>query len=226
MGSADHLTDREPRGGVFIALIYRIINLKNNKQYIGQTIQTLETRKQKHISSSRNDKQLNYSAIARAIRKYGEDSFRFEILEEDIDEKDLDLKEIYYIQKYNTLAPNGYNITTGGKRGVKNTSIKNEEIENLYHVFKSTRAVANYLGVTHDCISERLKSMGVILYNPREQFGKKVVLEKDGLSFSFPSKPDCAEWLIKNKITSAKVESIRSKLRNNSYYLGYKVTIG
>ena len=114
MGSADHLTDREPRGGVFIALIYRITNLKNNKQYIGQTIQTLETRKQKHISSSRNDKQLNYSAIARAIRKYGEDSFRFEILEEGIDEKDLDLKEIYYIQKYNTLTPNGYNITTGG----------------------------------------------------------------------------------------------------------------
>ena len=225
MGSADHLTDREPRGGVFIALIYRITNLKNNKQYIGQTIQTLKTRKRKHVSNSRIDKQLNYSAIARAIRKYGADSFHFDILEEDIDEKDLDLREVYFIQKYNTLVPNGYNITTGGKRGIKNTSIKNEEIERLYHTLKSTRAVADCLEVTHDCISERLKSMGVVLYNPREQFGKEVILEKDGLSFSFHSKPDCAEWLIKNKITSAKVESIRSKLRDNSYYLGYKVTI-
>ena len=185
----------------------------------------MQGRKLKHFSNARNKKQCEYSVIAKAIRKYGEENFIFEVVEENIPLSQLDSKEIFYIKKFNSLIPYGYNITTGGKTGFKNSSLDNEEILKLYRLLKSTRLVAEQLNVSHDCISKRLKGMNVNLFSPREQLGKEVILEKDGTTLKFPSKPDCAEWLIENNFTSAKVESIRSKLRNNSYYLGYKVTI-
>jgi group I intron endonuclease len=46
--------------------------------------------------------------------KYGTDNFKVEILENVIDEN-LDERETYYINTFNTLVPNGYNIQVGGQ---------------------------------------------------------------------------------------------------------------
>ena len=86
--------------------IYKIRNIINNKVYIGQS-KDIETRWINHKSS--ND---NYP-IHRAIRKYGKENFVLEILCE-CDPSDLNKYEQMYIKKYDCIAPNGYNLTSGG----------------------------------------------------------------------------------------------------------------
>lgn len=88
--------------------IYKITNLINNKSYIGITIRNIDYRWREHCKPSRK----KVSILTNAIIKYGKNNFELEILEKDIDDKN---KENYYITLYNTLSPNGYNLTTGGE---------------------------------------------------------------------------------------------------------------
>ena len=50
------------------------------------------------------------------MAKYGIDNFKFEIIEE-CDKSILSEREKYWIKFYNSVAPNGYNLTTGGEGG-------------------------------------------------------------------------------------------------------------
>ena len=86
--------------------IYKITNNINGKVYIGQTIRSLQERLNEHIAAK--------SVIGYAIRKYGKDNFRIELLEEvEIDK--IDEREIYWIEFFNsTNKHEGYNISTGG----------------------------------------------------------------------------------------------------------------
>ena len=88
--------------------IYKITNLVNNKVYIGQTIHP-DKRWWEHCACARRGDD-NYP-IHLAIKKYGLENFRMEIIEWT---EDYDNKEIYYIKFYNSLSPNGYNIAKGG----------------------------------------------------------------------------------------------------------------
>lgn len=95
--------------GLLTKAIYKITNNINGKSYIGQSYRPY-TRFRQHCADSGEDKRC--SLIKKAIRKYGEDNFSFEILEwtENYNQREIDL-----IQEYNTLAPNGYNILIGGE---------------------------------------------------------------------------------------------------------------
>ena len=101
-----------------LGTIYKISFVKTNKCYIGQTIKDPIFRLNGHIKSSKNKSQL---AIHKAIRKYGEDDIIFEILEtlpicSDLESKKylLDIREIYYIDKFKSFGKYGYNLTAGG----------------------------------------------------------------------------------------------------------------
>lgn len=95
--------------------IYMITNIKNNKKYIGQSI-NIEKRVKEHFWKASKPKEKCYNSIFhKAIRKYSKESFSVQILEECLAEE-LDEKERYYIKKYNTQQPNGYNILSGGQR--------------------------------------------------------------------------------------------------------------
>lgn len=86
--------------------IYLTTNILNGKQYIG---------------SHRGDKEDNYLgsglALKRAIKKYGKENFKRKILKECKSKNNLILEE-KYIQEYNTLQPNGYNISPKGGNGI------------------------------------------------------------------------------------------------------------
>ena len=56
------------------------------------------------------------SALQDAVKKYGINNFKFEILIICFDE-DRFKYEIDYIKKYNSISPNGYNLTKGGEGG-------------------------------------------------------------------------------------------------------------
>ena len=111
---------------MYIGYIYIVYNLLDkSKVYIGQTRTSLKKRWTQHKSSAKHAKD-NKIVFYNAINKYGEDNFIIEELEKvESDSKDnlvdvLNDLEIYYIDKYNSLVPNGYNLTKGGG----NTSVR------------------------------------------------------------------------------------------------------
>lgn len=93
--------------------IYKITNIINNKIYIGQTGKSIDVRFKEHLNEAFN---LNTQRpLYKAMRKYGKDNFKIEIIEK-VSLRDLDNKECFYIKMYDCLAikGNGYNITYGG----------------------------------------------------------------------------------------------------------------
>lgn len=96
--------------------IYKITNILDNKLYIGQTKNSLEERWRCHLKKTSNCRYLSS-----AIKKYGINNFKFQLICISFDEN-LDEIEKEYIKKFNCLVPNGYNLREGG-----NTSKHNEE---------------------------------------------------------------------------------------------------
>lgn len=95
--------------------IYKITNIVNNKIYVGQSIDIIDRYKQ-HQYKAFNSNELGYnSAIHAAFRKYGIENFILEVLEE-CKPEELDQKERFWIKELNSLAPNGYNILSGGQQ--------------------------------------------------------------------------------------------------------------
>ncbi len=94
-------------------IIYKITNLITGKIYIGQTVQKLLDRWSDHSRPSAGA-HPNKSAIGSAIRKYGKENFKIEQIDSAGTLEALNILEIHYITKYNTLSPNGYNLELGG----------------------------------------------------------------------------------------------------------------
>jgi len=90
-------------------IVYLITNRINGKQYVGQTTQALANRWKTHCSPA-----SGCFAISSAIHKYGKDNFSIEIIFNADSLEELDKKEEEFINKFNTLSPNGYNLKTGG----------------------------------------------------------------------------------------------------------------
>lgn len=91
----------------------------SGKIYIGITSRNLEVRKREHYYEAQKTNRPFYAAL----NKY-EDKMKWEILEKLESFEQASKKEIYYIEKFNTLHPNGYNYTIGGEgtSGYKHTT--------------------------------------------------------------------------------------------------------
>lgn len=89
--------------------IYKITNTKNDKAYIGQSVD-IDKRVKTH---KRNINKIDIDTkFYRALRKYKWDNFSVEVLEE-CEIVDLDEREKYWIKYYDSYE-NGYNSTEGG----------------------------------------------------------------------------------------------------------------
>lgn len=86
--------------------IYKITNLLNDKIYIGKHRYNKPELDDSYITSG--------LLINKAIQKYGLDNFRRELICICETSVELNEKEKYYIQYFNSLLPNGYNLTKGG----------------------------------------------------------------------------------------------------------------
>ncbi len=91
-------------------IIYKITNKKTGSTYVGQTRKKLCVRWKEHCKSTNGCRYLKH-----AIQKYGKDSFSIEVIAEYRALEDLNDAEEYFIDWYNCLAPNGYNLNSGGK---------------------------------------------------------------------------------------------------------------
>ena len=97
-------------------IIYSATNINNNKIYIGQSQQSLEKRWKNHLRDyNRNDKNTHFY---NAIRKYGTECWKVEVLEEVNNIELLNEAEMKWIEHYDTFnRDKGYNSTSGGENG-------------------------------------------------------------------------------------------------------------
>ena len=92
--------NNEPYGFIYITT-----NMINGKKYIGQ--RRYYKGWEKYLGSGVN--------ITRAIKKYGVENFKKDIIYIADSQKELNEKEMFYIDKYNALEDNNfYNIAKGG----------------------------------------------------------------------------------------------------------------
>jgi group I intron endonuclease len=100
-----------------------ILTSPSRKQYVGQSVQFLPSGKKhgymkrwkQHVYEAKVGKEFSV-CLNNAIRKYGEEQFKVELLCTcSIDE--MNTWEQHYIRHFNTMHPNGYNLTEGGSNG-------------------------------------------------------------------------------------------------------------
>lgn len=104
-------------------IIYKIQNKINNKIYIGQTVNTFDRRYKNNL-----EKYTNNQHLKKSINKYGIDNFDIiKVYDVAYSKEELDQKEIYYINLYDTMNPSkGYNKNTGGHNGRHSQEIINK----------------------------------------------------------------------------------------------------
>lgn len=126
--------------------IYKITNTKNNKVYIGQSLEIL-SRWKNHLKIYNNENYALYNrSLYKDMRKYGIENFQFSIVEL-CTKEELSNKEKYWINFYNSFE-SGYNDSDYSNcysklnqeqaieiiNHLKNTKLKIYEIAKLYNV--------------------------------------------------------------------------------------------
>lgn len=101
-----------------------------------------------------------YRKLYNAIRKYGKEHFFIELVEDNIPISQLNEKEIYYIEQYNSFEQ-GYNSNYGGDS--KNI-YKDEDIECIKKLIADkvpTKQIADLYGVCSQTIQRLVNSLGI-----------------------------------------------------------------
>ena len=111
-----------------MAHIYVIKCLVSGKSYVGSSA-VVEKRKKQHITALESGNHWNPN-LQRSWKKYGSESFAFEIIEECSD-SDRWERENHWMSELSTLAPNGFNL-----QDAFNAQLTQEKLENIR---KSTR---------------------------------------------------------------------------------------
>lgn len=122
--------------GAITGIIYLIEHTASGKKYVGQTLSHRKNheryrpfgadgRFRDHISEALNNTKLKQCTyLNNAIRLYGAGAFKVRVLEV-CDRGILDQRESHHIAIQSSLFPNGYNLTTGGKRTVAVVHVEN-----------------------------------------------------------------------------------------------------
>ena len=140
-----------------MGFIYKITNNINQKSYIGKTERSIQIRYKEHL---RHKDYLDLP-LYRAFNKYGVENFTITQIEE-CENKDLDDREIYWINFYKTYL-NGYNCTAGGEGGIKTYEEDIEEIIARYQAGERLDLLCKEYHHDYDSIKPRLIERGVII---------------------------------------------------------------
>ena len=156
--------------------IYLITNLDNDKKYVGLTKFSITERFYQHVKRG--------FLLTEAIKKYGEDKFFIELIEEvDTAGRAYELEQ-YYIKEYNTKVPYGYNLTDGGD------GIFGWEVTEEYRQECSERVKQLH----------KEKKVGMYGKNHSDETKRKMSVASKG-----KSKP----WLIGRKLSPESIEKLR-----------------
>lgn len=147
--------------------VYLITNSKNKKVYVGVTRSTLESRLSNHIKFAFKRKKLVKGSLPEAIIKLKPESFKIKEIDKAYNFGELSNKEIKWIKYFNSKAPNGYNLLSGGGAG----SAKGKKIIVKGKKFKSITEACNHYGFKAESqrreISDRISKRG---WTPEQAF--------------------------------------------------------
>jgi len=109
--------------------LYKITNLMNDKIYIGQTVAPSARWRDHRTAAIKRPVQV----ISKAIQKYGEENFVFEIIAECKGQVNADELEILLIQQYDShfSTGKGYNVNLGGETAPKSEGTKEKIRQSL-----------------------------------------------------------------------------------------------
>lgn len=166
--------------------IYKILNLKNNKVYIGKCENFIKRQKE-HLKLLRKNKHFNIH-LQYAFNKYNEDNFKFILIEEC---DDLNNKEIYYISKFNSLNKLfGYNLQSGGLGGkhseetiLKQKLNRKNEAKKVYGFNKKGILIKEWFSIKECSKYLNVNSCDVRRTIKQEQYSCKTFILQDSLIF-------------------------------------------
>jgi hypothetical protein len=158
-------------------IVYLAI-LSNKKQYVGVTTRSLKLRVEEHLRLSRR-KNIKSSIFARAIKKYGIDQVKWEVIDYASSESELFDLEKQWIKELDTFN-SGYNLTIGGDGIIGQVHTK-ETKQKLSE--KTKQYFENYDNKIH-----LAKVQGSHLFNVYKRFTGEFIGQ-------WISKTECAEQL-------------------------------
>lgn len=196
-----------------IGTIYKITNIINGKVYIGQTKQGYLDRWCQHKSHARTGRSKH--KLANAIRKYGEENFKVEAIEECPYEQ-LNEREVYWIKYYNSIKE-GYNIKTGGQEYSLYYELENQQdIIDYYYQCHNQQQTCQHFNITDYKLRQLLTRNN--LPTDRTNYGKywRTPVKIVELDKVFESCTECARFLIDNNISqSKKVQCVKTTISRN-----------
>jgi group I intron endonuclease len=154
-------------------IIYKITNLINNKIYIGQD----KNNNPKYMGSG--------NLIKKAMKKYGKQNFIKEVISECKTVEELNEKEKYYIDLYESRNQKiGYNISIGGESGMlglKHTEETKEKMR-LNNIGSNNPMYGKKLSIESIKMSIKTRNENGFTYNCNNNPNFKFEIKKEELS--------------------------------------------
>ena len=144
--------------------IYKITNLINKKSYIGKTrLSNIQQRFHQHIADSKKSHR-EHRPLYDAIRKYGAENFKIELIETVESDKIACEREVYwitYLRSYIGFVDcRGYNATLGGDG---KSYIDREKIKEILLKFpdKTSEQISEICSCCSDTVREVAKENNI-----------------------------------------------------------------
>ena len=206
--------------------IYIIKNVKDGKMYVGKSV-NIEKRWVEHIRAlKRGDHGNNY--LQHVFNLFGIDIFKHATIKE-CEKEDLNKKELFYISKLNSKAPNGYNLTDGGEglfnpsnEARQNMSIAHKRAIEKYghpmtgrkHTSEAIEKIHSYRHTDEELEKMRVSSSG----SNNSMFGKKQSLESNRKNSESQRREKSWRFGKKNKNATSKYFGVRRTTRGEQVY--------
>ena len=165
---------------IIMPYIYLITNDVNGKQYVGKTTHnSIEERWKEHLKDYKRER-CEKRPLYVAMKKYGIEHFHIEELEQVAWENNLEEREIYWINKYNTFHK-GYNATYGGEG---KRYLDYQLIIDTYNKCQSLINTAKQLNISEDSVHKVLLTTNTctqeeIIKNSIKNLPKRKVAQYD-----------------------------------------------
>jgi group I intron endonuclease len=207
-------------------IIYKITNKINGKVYIGQTAGKNPNRRIK----THYRKSTSIDLVYKAFLKYGESNLETEIICSTNSLENLNFLEQYFINYYNSIVPNGYNIKHGGEQGGKCSDYLKEKISKLakerYQKYGSPMKGIKFTKEHCDNLSKVRKGFdSEARKKAREKthtllsYKVKAINISTGEELIFKSLEQCAKAL---NLQASNISRVLNKKQNRTQHKGFK----
>lgn len=166
------------------------------------------------------------------MAEYGIEKFEISKMEEVENITNLNEREKFYISEFNSLVPNGYNLTSGGNSNYKHSSVtidlikkkKSENVDNIRN--PKLKGLPNYVAYRHNKKGEQIlinnhpfcksKTFTLTNYESFEEMKETVkefinMLEKSRETYTTKNDPSLPKGVIKTK-NGYRVNKIYNKI--------------